>query len=129
MHVFSLEKLEGTFILNEDITLTAEAFFHLAQDRFSPLRLYKFSQFTAKKDVEKADNGGDGDSGFIYLKGVGLHIAAYFHSTQTHYCYVDCHSVGGDAWCSAPPNHWACCLSWYLPLIATHDTFYSYGTN
>ena len=109
--------------------MTCQRFFEIVQEKFPVLRVYKFSQFKAEKRYFGGD-GGDGDDGksaYIYIKGMGGHICGYFHSKKTHFCIVGCNSVGGYAKGTACANKWAGCVSWYLPLIATNATYYSYG--
>ena len=101
-------------------------FFEEAQKHFAPLRIYKFSQFTATK--EYCNDGKDnGKSAYIYLKGMGHHICGYYHSSKTHYASVGCHRFGGHAEKYASTGKWAACISWYVPILATDKTYYSYG--
>ena len=111
--------------------MTCERFFEICQDKFPVLRVYTFSQFKAEKRYGGGGGGGDDDdngkSAYIYIKGMGVHICGYFHSQRYHYCIVGCKSMGGYAKGTAYADKWAGCVSWYLPLIATNRTYYSYG--
>lgn len=113
------------FTADYDITLTCQDFFEHAKKVFPALRIYTFNQFTAEKRY--GGNESEGKSAVIYIKGMGIHFCGYFHSSKTHYSTVGCYSVGGHAKRSAHPKHWAGSISWYLPLVSTRQTYYSYG--